>query len=543
MSQAPDPSNRTETPVKVLLLHVPKFNTRYRPIGDLIWLNYMAMGLPAVAEYVHRHGIDVELVHLGVEWVENRAFRVDELVEGRPEVRAVGISLHWHHQAFDAIAAGRRLKALRPDLFLFLGGDTASWFAEEIVRDHPVVDGVIRGHGEVPALRLLEALRDGLPLAEVPNLTWRDRGRVRENPLSYVAGATELDDLSYTDFSLLRHRRTYVRSVGVPFFFAKGFSRDWNARHLTLGKPVFPLSLGRGCPFNCTWCGGGHLAQQSRVSGLRGFACRSTDAILRSVVEARDMGYGIMHTGMDPEPRSQERYVDLWRTIRAEGVRTDWIFECNGLPTPAFAEAFRRAFPGPDSVIAISPECGNERLRMRHKGPGFTNRALLEKLALLERLGVTVELFFTYGLPGENEEMLRETVALQRTARAFRNVRAVRTLAIEMEPGAPWQTDPERFAVVTERRTFRDFHEAHADPDSSPFTSLGYYIPGYFERPLDRRNPLRDFERRMQAVKCRHFCFLHPDPRKGGRPWKGRAFCGLTSTLLRLKPRDLSRPY
>ncbi len=529
--------------MKALLLHVPKFNTRYRPIGDLIWLNYMAMGLPAIAEYVKRQGIDVEVVHLGVEWVLNHSFQVDELVEGKPDVHAVGLSLHWHHQAYDVIETCRRLKTVRPDLFIFLGGDTASFFAEEIVRDFPVVDSVVRGHGELPALRLLEALRDGGSLFDVPNLTWRDGNRIQENPLSYVAGAADLDDLCYTDFSLLRHSETYIQSVGLPFFFAKGFSKEWNVRRLTLGKPVFPLSLGRGCPFNCTWCGGGHLSQRNHVSGLHGFACRSTDSVLQSVVDARSMGYGVMHTGMDPEPESQEHFIDLWHAIRAEDIRTDWFFECNSLPAPAFAEAFHRAFPGPDSVLAISPECGNERLRLKHKGPGFTNRSLLKRLEFLEKLGVTVELFFTYGLPGENEDLLRETKALQRKAALFRNVRATRTFSIEMEPGAPWQMEPELFGIVTDRRSFRDFYEAHSDPNSSPFSSLGYYIPDYFKRPLDPEDPFGDFERRMQGIKCSHFCFLHPDPKKGGSPWKGRAFCRLTSTLLRLKPRDLSKPY
>jgi len=58
--------------MKTLLLHVPKFNNFYRPVGDFMWLNYMPMGLLAIADFLDRHGFEVEVVHLGVEWVENK---------------------------------------------------------------------------------------------------------------------------------------------------------------------------------------------------------------------------------------------------------------------------------------------------------------------------------------------------------------------------------------------------------------------------------------------------------------------------------------
>ena len=49
--------------MKTLLLHVPKFNNFYKPIGDFIWLNYMPMGLLAIADHAVQNGMDVEVVH------------------------------------------------------------------------------------------------------------------------------------------------------------------------------------------------------------------------------------------------------------------------------------------------------------------------------------------------------------------------------------------------------------------------------------------------------------------------------------------------
>jgi len=531
--------------MKTLLLHVPKFNNFYKPIGDFIWLTYMPMGLLAVADYTAAEsGTPVEVVHLGVEWALNRKFDVRELVRDRPEIRAIGLSLHWHHQSYDVMEVARRIKEIRNDIFIFLGGDTASFFHEEIISDFPMIDGVLSGHGEKPFLHLVNALKNDKGLSRVPNLTWRDNGVVRKNPFDYVGDADIISRLNYTNFSLLRHAETYVRYLGLPFFFAKGFTLERNLKMFTLGAPMFPVPVGRGCPFTCTWCGGSHVPQYRSINRLKGFIYRSHDSVIESVAKAREAGYRLMQSAMDPEPLTQDYFIDLWRRIRKEGIQTDWIFECNGLPSDKFIEAFKKTFPGRDSVIVISPETGNEALRRKHKGPGFSTRALMDKMDQIDRSGITSELFFSYGLPGENRAMLEDTIVLQkRMRRRYRHLRAIRTLSIEMEPGAPWQLEPERFGIVTDRRSFTDFYKAHSDRNQGAFTSFGYYMPDYFDTPINPNDPFRDFAERMQQLKCRHFCFIHPNPRKGGTPWQGRLFCAVASRLIRLKPRELSKPY
>lgn len=530
--------------MKTLLLHVPKFNNFYKPIGDFVWLTYMPMGLLAIADYASKNGSDVEVVHLGVEWARNREFDVAELVRDKPEIRAVGLSLHWHHQSYDVIEVARRIKQIRNDIFIFLGGDTASFFHDEILSDYPMIDGILRGHGEKPLLHLVNALKNGEMLSAVPNLSWRDNGGVRKNGLDYVGDAEGISDLNYTNFSLLRNSETYVRYLGLPFFYAKGFTMERNFKMFTLKSPMFPVPIGRGCPFNCTWCGGSHIPQQRSINMLKGFIYRSHNSVIESVVQAMDAGYRLIQSGMDPEPATQQYFIELWQRMRREGIKIDWVFECNGLPSDVFIQEFKKTFPGSDSVIVLSPETGNEDLRMKHKGPGFTTGALIDKMDQIDRLGITSELFFTFGLPGENRIILEDTIKLQKFMRKrYRHLRAIRTLSVEMEPGAPWQLEPERFGIVTDRRCFNDFYNAHSEKNQGTFTSFGYYIPDYFDEPLDPNNPFHDFAERMQQLKCRKFCFIHPNPRKGGRPWQGRLFCAVASRLIRLKPRDFSRPY
>ena len=66
--------------VDVLFLHIPKLNNYYRPIDQFIWINFLPMGLLGLADSMHREGIPTEVVHLGVEWIEDPHFSIIDYI-------------------------------------------------------------------------------------------------------------------------------------------------------------------------------------------------------------------------------------------------------------------------------------------------------------------------------------------------------------------------------------------------------------------------------------------------------------------------------
>jgi hypothetical protein len=44
-----------------------------------------------------------------------------------------------------------------------------------------------------------------------------------------------------------------------------------------------------------------------------------------------------------------------------------------------------------------------------------------------------------------------------------------------------------------------------------------------------------DFEKALQKIKCRHFCFIHPNARRSSSPFWGRRLCDLSSLFWRVK--------
>ena len=512
-----------------LFLHIPKFVNYYRPINQFIWISFLPMGLLGLADSLQRNSLSTQIVHMGVEWIEDHNFSIIEYIkETAPPM--VAIDLHWHHQSFDVMEVVKKIKTVFPQLFILLGGFTASFFHEEIMKNFDTVDGIIRGEAEIPIFELANAiLQKKGDLFSVPNLTWRRKGKILVNPLSYVASEKDLNDISFTNFPLLKNYPTYIRYIGQPFY-VKGVSKEKNFWMYSMKSPIFHLPVGRGCPVRCTWCSG-NIPSQKTITGRKEVTYRGVDQVLQSIQEAISYGYETFHICFDPYPQRPDYFLNLFSHIRKEKLRMECFFESFGLPTVDFIKSFKETFPGPKSLIALSPDVGSTRVRKIHKGYPYTNRALMDCLDQLKKHQVFCDLFFTLGVPFETKEDLHQTIQFQKVIRSrYPNVRGIRTFTIEMEPGSPWHLDPEAYGIETSLKNFMDYYHYHSGQENV-FSSLGYWIPNYFMEVKDERG----FEKTLQKMKCHHFCFIHPDARKSSTPFWGRRLCDLSNLFWKIR--------
>jgi len=117
------------------------------------------------------------------------------------------------------------LKRLHPESVIALGGPQASVVDRVTMSAYPFIDLVVRGEAEQTLPQLLDALASHGSPASVPGLTFRRDGDVVRSPDAPLV--MDLDSLPFPAFHLF---------PDVRF-----------CRH-------FPLELGRGCPFACTFC-------------------------------------------------------------------------------------------------------------------------------------------------------------------------------------------------------------------------------------------------------------------------------------------------
>lgn len=507
-----------------LFLHVPKFENEYLPLGEFINITYMPMGLPALAELVHRRGFSTEIIHLGIEWLHKGDFSIlDELKDKK--IRAIGLPLYWHYQSYDVLRVASAIKEKYPEIFLFLGGLTASYFAEEIMKEFSFIDAVLCGHAEGILPLLLDELkhpRSGLD--NVPSVYYRQDGSICRSSKKYLASEEDLNELVFADLSLLRNYKTYVRYFGFPLALSKEYDIREHSGYQTMGRTFFPLCTGRGCPTSCSYCGG-NLATLTRANGLGRPIWRSHKQVIKDIRKALDFGYRTMSLCFDPLPEDESYYVGLFREIRRKKLPVDFYFECWGLPTQLFLEEFARTFRSGDSYIAVSPDSGNEAIRRMNKGFYYSNEELLLTIENAEKLNIPVDVFFTLALPGETLKTARETAQLIELIRSrFANIRRLMTWTVQLEPGSPQFEDPAAFGMITDRKSFMDYYNAHGGDRADTYSSLGYKICGYFGDERDNGS-IADFEMEVQHLKCMEFCFLSPDPRIPVTPEEGRTHC------------------
>ena len=495
-----------------LLVHATRHDDHFGPLGPSSGINTMAVGMPALAAAVEGAGRSVELLHTGVEWLEDPSWTIEAEVRAtRP--RLVGLSLHWHPQTHAVIRAARAIKAADPRVKVLLGGLTATVFADEILSQHPEVDLIIRGDGELPLVRLLGPIDRGGPLEEVPNLSFRSAGRVRHNPIGHVADAASLSQLGFERLDLLRHHRRYIREVAglhyVPHH--RGARLLMRAAQTLFGGSgrYFVLPAGRGCTVACAWCGGGwgaHRAHTGRVGVTQVHPGRLSALIARAV----ELGFSGVHACFDPHPHDPRHWIEVCERLRLSAVSTELLFESFGLPTDGLLTALARTFSR--RVVAISPESPIEAVRRKVRGFSFTNDELVDAVGRCGRAGVDVMLCFGYGLPGETASALDAVQALVKRCQAVigRRRLIVRAFPIQMEPAAPWSEQPARFGIEPTRRSFADYLHAHTPGATGPQVGLGYRHAGYFEAGADAA-----FEERLQTEACARLCPLPPSPRLG----------------------------
>src|SRR6202451_4567551 len=134
-----------------------------------IFLRREPLGLERVAAALLADGHDVRLIDLQVY----RKADLERLVtEFQPE--AIGFSLNYLANVPEVVDLAKQLKVMLPGCFVFVGGHSVSFVAEQVLaHGEGAIDVVLKGEGETGAPALLAALPDRA-LAEVPGAVTQD---------------------------------------------------------------------------------------------------------------------------------------------------------------------------------------------------------------------------------------------------------------------------------------------------------------------------------------------------------------------------------
>ena len=342
----------------------------------------MAAGLFSIADRVDRAGHPVLIIHAELERERDPNFDIAAQIAALAPT-AVGFSLHWAHQAPAIAAAVRTTRQALPEAVLFAGGLTASSYGPELLAALPELDAVIRGDGELPTLRIVEAIdssgENGCQLDGVPNIVQRRTPLARH---SFTMAQADIKTANYGRIDLLQHGARLGQGTTAL-----------RSRFLT--DPMRFQPAGKGCAFQCLYCGGSRSAQDF-TSARKTVLFRPPDRIESEIAEAVSQGANSFLFCFDPAPAGKF-YPKLFDRLGKTFDRALQVgFSSWRLPPPALVQSLSRNFS--HAYVEISPEVADDtdRLRAKGKGASFTNVELFDTLDDLNAQSVGAELYFSY---------------------------------------------------------------------------------------------------------------------------------------------------
>jgi hypothetical protein len=452
---------RPQGPVRVLYIHPAKQGVDFDPAGPPMGRPYglVPVGLVALVNLLQDNGVRVTGINLPMEKRLSPSFDLQQWLRAHADARVVLIDMHWYEHTYGAIDVARACKEVLPEAWTVLGGLSASGFARDILHAFCQVDFVIRGDAEKPLLRLVQRLlRAGsaarLNLGNIPNLSWRDGDQVVENERTYCATTADLDRLNFVDIDFLEHHDQYY----VHEYIVTDLQRTRSARDSSRFRGRW-LCTARGCRYECSYCGGCKSAHQA-LAGRKGIVARSPDKMiedLRLLAENRVLQASLSY---DIAEMGETYWREFLQRLRDSGVQIGLYNEFFQLPKPEFVAEYAQSVDLEHSCVALSPLSGSEEVRQLN-GKFYSNAQIFDMLALLNQYNLSIFVYFSLNLPGEDENTIHETVNLAERIYDFypSSLLKILTSCHTIDPLCPMNVDPAKYGIEVDMLTFMDYYD------------------------------------------------------------------------------------
>jgi B12-binding domain/radical SAM domain protein len=447
--------------VDLLLLHPPSVydfrekSILYGPVSDMVPSSVVfelyPIGFLTIAGYLQQQGLQVRIVNLALRMLTDKRFDVRKfLASQRP--KAIGIDLHWMPHCHGAIEIARLAKAVHPDVPVIFGGLSATYFHRELL-EYPEIDFVLRGDSTEPPLhQLLSALQEGGSLDQIPNLTWREHGEVRVNPLTFIPNSLDYVDVRPELLIEMAIRYRDFASV-LPF-------NGWLRNPTTM---VLPL---KGCAFECVTCGSSattctHLTLRRRP------VFRSPANLASNLAAISRLSRGPIIIPGDLLQGGRKYATKVIDEIAAAQVENGICFEFFDVPPIDFLEYIDSKLP--NWSFEVSPESHDKVVRHAMEGQaGYENEAMENMLRRALKLKCRrIDVFYMIGLPKQTYESVMETVDYCEQLFKWGDPRLqcfISPMGPFLDPGSQIFEEPERFGYRKFAHTLEEHRQLLEQP-------------------------------------------------------------------------------
>lgn len=370
--------------MRVLFIYsLYNINTTDKPLASPELIQY---GISYISSFLKKHGHETDLVVLSrLSGSRNKKIVNDYINKFNPDIIAFS-PITSEFEFIRSIA--RDIRKEFPVIYLLIGGYHVSLNPEGALVDF---DALCIGEGEFPTLELTKQLGAGKVPSGIANLWIRHGQNIEKNPTRPF-----LQDLDILPFPDRQMWQKWIKPVP-------------GARH--------SMILGRGCPFDCTYCCNHAL---KKVASGQYTRYRSAENIVEEIKEITQK-----------YPLSKEIYLE----VESIGIDKKWavmlcdkLYEFNNSLNEPFSFGvnlritpnldIKNIFPALKKAnfkfVNIGLESGNERIRSEVLNRHYSNQDIINAVRSAKAHGLQVSFLNMVGLPGETEKDFKETIEMNR---------------------------------------------------------------------------------------------------------------------------------
>ncbi|OGS03931.1 MAG: hypothetical protein A2204_05610 [Elusimicrobia bacterium RIFOXYA1_FULL_47_7] len=346
-------------------------------------------GISYISSYLKANGHNTRLLILSrLSGKANEALILENINRFKPKVIAfTAVSSEYPF----IVETARFIRKHFPDKYFIIGGPHVSMNPDGVLDDF---DALCVSEGEMPMLELVNQLESGNEPSGINNLWIKNKNGVKKNPARPFL--SELDRLPFPDRDM------------------------WNEWIDDKPNTRFSVLLGRGCPFECTYCCNHVLKKLSPGQYTR---YRSPENIVSEIREI-----------VEKYPDKNEIYLE----VENIGIKKEWVVdlcarlaEFNGTQKqPISFGANLRIIPNMDlrsifkafkqsnfRFVNIGLESGSEKIRRDILKRDYSNDDIIKAAETAREFGLQVSFLNMIGIPGETEKEFKETIELNRICR------------------------------------------------------------------------------------------------------------------------------
>lgn len=279
-----------------------------------------------------------------------------------------------------SIRLAQCIKKRNKDIFIIFGGPQCDLSAEETLRAIHDVDYICCGEGETTIVPFFTSLIADKPDLCIKGLVYRNGEEICCNPRPELI--PDLDALPMIDYSLLKFK---------------------NEERTMFVHQLFPVDVGRGCPFSCAFC-------STKTFWGRKYRLKSPDRIIAEIKEAhKQFGVTSFNFEHDMFTLNREKVIQICKMLKKIGFPIKW--RCSARVDCLDEELIDIMVDAGMNTLFLGIETGSPRMQKLIR-KNLKINDVYEKLSYISNKGVKITASFIFGFPEETEEDFNQTVSL-----------------------------------------------------------------------------------------------------------------------------------